>query len=813
MHTVLLVLGDIGRSPRMEFHAIELSKQCPVSVVCYEETAPLATIQDNKEITLFGLRVMSPLKAIPFRTVVYLLFYAPLKFAFLSIQLLYVFPNYSHIVIQNPPALPSFLIAAIVKILTGCSVVVDWHNTAYSIVMNVHNLKETSFIIRLLKFYELFIPLIFDYHFTVTKAMKDFLIDYHFSSKRITVLYDKPFINLTSTPSQRNELLIRLRSTFPDITKPFIDELVENNTNIVCGVSSTSWTPDEDFGVLFEALKNYEKKHRRFTKIGPLKSYYEELLKKENMKRVCVIPVWLEHEDYPKLLAACQFGISLHQSSSKLDLPMKVLDMFGCALPVLARGYPTIRDELVEENKVGFCFDTAEELNDLLVKNLSNSKQREKFLEEMKQNVINNNTLTWSKNWQEQSSFPQSTPPQFESQIEELSFFKESRSKYKTKVSEYENVMEGLLKQVDTMRKAKHETDYLIDENTKLKKQVTELQTELETTKQNWMDDVTQRLNEIHELKSMNSKLQTSLGVLIKENETKQQLTTMVDKLEGVYKGFIDYTNAVKDGFKDNDVTIQPMDLSVSDIPVKDDKLESFECPFVGNTYYSPSINLEDDEDHIKVSDINTESVLIKQKKWRDPITIQKKQKGILKPRLPITLKPLSPPKPRIALSGINDKSKNKIAEIIKRKGGIYCESIDENITHLIAHKKVTKSCIIAMLRNVWIVPIEWLKAKPSSFPNENEFTKKPNHQLKGKKMFFSEMFESNEINVDIKDCFIAEAGIVITSIEECDIAILEENENFPIEYLDKTYTFTNFVRSLPFPDFVCLSVISILML
>ncbi|KAL7720616.1 Chitobiosyldiphosphodolichol beta-mannosyltransferase [Entamoeba marina] len=554
MHTVLLVLGDIGRSPRMEFHAIELSKQCPVSVVCYEETAPLATIQDNKEITLFGLRVMSPLKAIPFRTVVYLLFLCSFEICI------------------------SFNPTSLLKILTGCSVVVDWHNTAYSIVMNVHNLKETSFIIRLLKFYEL--------------------------------------------------------STFPDITKPFIDELVENNTNIVCGVSSTSWTPDEDFG--------------------------------------CVIPVWLEHEDYPKLLAACQFGISLHQSSSKLDLPMKVLDMFGCALPVLARGYPTIRDELVEENKVGFCFDTAEELNDLLVKNLSNSKQREKFLEEMKQTIL----------------FPQSTPPHSNPKLRNCLSSRKAAQSIKLRSLNMKMLWRVYLKQVDTMRKAKHETDYLIDENTKLKKQVTELQTELETTKQNWMDDVTQRLNEIHELKSMNSKLQTSLGVLIKENETKQQLTTMVDKLEG-----------------DNDVTIQPMDLSVSDIPVKDDKLESFECPFVGNTYYSPSINLEDDEDHIsdikskeptiiqnnavEVSDINTESVLIKQKKWRDPITIQKKQKGILKPRLPITLKPLSPPKPRIALSGINDKSKNKIAEIIKRKGGIYCESIDENITHLIAYKRL----------------------------------------------------------------------------------------------------------------------------
>jgi beta-1,4-mannosyltransferase len=99
---------------------------------------------------------------------------------------------------------------------------------------------------------------------------------------------------------------------------------------------------------------------------GPMKEEFMLKVKETKLQIFNVKSIWLDSDDYPKLLSLVDLGVSLHYSSSGIDLPMKVVDMFSACLPAAAIYFPTI-GELVKEEENGFLFKNEEDLAKLLV--------------------------------------------------------------------------------------------------------------------------------------------------------------------------------------------------------------------------------------------------------------------------------------------------------------------------------------------------------------------------------------------------------------------------------------------------------------
>ncbi len=130
--------------------------------------------------------------------------------------------------------------------------------------------------------------------------------------------------------------------------------------------SSTSWSADEDFNVLLDALIAYDKSNTRrlvviVTGKGELRRRFEERYASLHLQNVRIATAWLSTKDYCCLLACADVGVSLHASTSGLDLPMKVVDMFGVGLPVLQLNFPCV-SELVEDGVNGVLFEDAASL-------------------------------------------------------------------------------------------------------------------------------------------------------------------------------------------------------------------------------------------------------------------------------------------------------------------------------------------------------------------------------------------------------------------------------------------------------------------
>ena len=473
----VVVLGDIGRSPRMQYHCSSLASlpDTVVHIVAYrgERCVPSLEARANVRQHLLG----APFAACPRR---YLAVYAPLKVAWQVLQLLGALlwmPAPRAVLVQNPPSIPTLAVVWAVCALRRARMVIDWHNFGYTVlglsVGDAHPLARLSYV------YERLCAKRAHAHLCVTNSMRLWLQSEW--GVRARLLYDRPppFFKPTGV-QDRHELFGRLaaqlslpllpsagaaaaepavaaaargrsssagssasstassrasrkRSSPPPpqpspapppqpLPQRTLLTEVEPRTGLArllpgrpaVLVSSTSWTADEDFGLLLEALVALDaaisapKRRAAFpdflvliTGKGPLKAAFEARVAATPLQRVRIRTLWLAPTDYPLLLGSADCGISMHASSSGLDLPMKVVDMFGAGLPVCALGFACL-SELVQHDKNGLIFRTAGELREQLEGLFAGFPDREPaagHLARLRQGVAAGLENRWEENW------------------------------------------------------------------------------------------------------------------------------------------------------------------------------------------------------------------------------------------------------------------------------------------------------------------------------------------------------------------------------------------------------------------------------
>jgi beta-1,4-mannosyltransferase len=246
--------------------------------------------------------------------------------------------------------------------------VIDWHNLSHTIL--AVRLGERHRAVRALARSEKRWARRADAHLAVSQALADWL-------KRewgvqATVLYDRPG-DVFAKPSldAMNELWQRIAR-----------DLSLGPRRIPLIVAPTSWTPDEDFDLLLEALERAERTLTArlgkgdgtmpdlavlLTGRGEMKPVFEKRLSRRSFSRVAVRTAWLDPPDYPTLVGMADAGLCLHQSSSGLDLPMKLADFRGAAVPVCVFDYGPVLSEVLTPGHEGVTFHEPGQLATLFI--------------------------------------------------------------------------------------------------------------------------------------------------------------------------------------------------------------------------------------------------------------------------------------------------------------------------------------------------------------------------------------------------------------------------------------------------------------
>ncbi len=310
-------------------------------------------------------------------------------------------PRPDLVLVQNPPAFPTLAVTWFTLRHKGVRVVIDWHNLGYTF-LRLH-LAPWHPAVRLARWYERRDARRVDGNLCVSRGLAAFL-ESRFGVRQARVLYDRPAAAFA--PMERSE-----RERFRQALFARLNVHAGPVGFMVC---PTSWTDDEDFDVIIEAVPQLEERIRGWEAAGGRR--FPDLMilvtgdgarRKEFERRFAGLPArrvqlrarFLEPEDYPRVVGSADLGLCLHRSSSGLDVPMKVADLFGAGVPVCALDYGACLAERVRHGDNGLLFSNGRQLADVVFDLFEGFPGEQKALDRLRAGARKSARPTWEEGW------------------------------------------------------------------------------------------------------------------------------------------------------------------------------------------------------------------------------------------------------------------------------------------------------------------------------------------------------------------------------------------------------------------------------
>jgi beta-1,4-mannosyltransferase len=390
----------------MQYHARALALNGVDVDIVGQQGAPLPKfLTDNPRITIRPLREANLRRHAGRSKLLYGLF-ATIDAVRTSIGLLVALMRLEKpdlLLVQNPPALPTLQVAAIVRRLRGARLVIDWHNLGYTLL--ALQLGRRHVAVRLARWLERRSARRADGHLCVSRGFAKFLTErFHLSGVR--VLYDRPAAAFV--PLERAEREQIRQALFTRLSVP-------RTTNIGFIISPTSWTAAEDFDVVIDGVRHLEDRIRGWEAGNPARRFPDLVIlvtgdgarRAEFERRFAGLPArrvqlrtrWLDPEDYPRIVGSADLGLCLHRSSSGVDIPMKVVDLFGAGVPVCALDYGACLAERVRHSDNGLLFSNGQQLGDILFDLFEAYPASAPLLDRLRAGARRASRPTWEEGW------------------------------------------------------------------------------------------------------------------------------------------------------------------------------------------------------------------------------------------------------------------------------------------------------------------------------------------------------------------------------------------------------------------------------